>query len=183
VSVGMRKNVLKARWVRAKTSSGTSPTSDPRQQKKSGTSPSLHVCPPRSKNTLHLDQMSSTLSSSSRRISISRTKLGPGRPQPQQSRNAHFIYRPRRPYVFTQLVMMTDGSSYLHRTTSPQAVFRATKDVRNSPLWNPSSQKLLSVEEDEAGKLRSFRSKFGRSWDAEGTASQTVRIWKTNWLC
>jgi hypothetical protein len=34
-------------------------------------------------------------------------------------------------------------------------------------MWNPSSQKLLNVEEDEAGKLRSFRSKFGRGWDAE----------------
>jgi len=34
-------------------------------------------------------------------------------------------------------------------------------------MWNPSSQKLLNVEEDEAGKLRAFRSKFGRGWDVE----------------
>jgi hypothetical protein len=26
---------------------------------------------------------------------------------------------------------------------------------------------LLNIEEDEAGKLRSFRQKFGRGWDAE----------------
>lgn len=38
-------------------------------------------------------------------------------------------------------------------------------------MWNPSSQKLLSVEADEAGKLRRFREKFGRGWDA--TASGT----------
>lgn len=46
-------------------------------------------------------------------------------------------------------------------------VYKSTKDTRNSPLWNPSSQKLLNVEQDEAGRLRAFRSKFGRGWDAE----------------
>jgi len=85
----------------------------------------------------------------------------------QQTRHATLLRRPKRPYTFTQLITLTDGSSYLHRTTSPAPVYRATKDARNSPMWNPSSQKLLSVEEDEAGKLRAFRSKFGRGWDVE----------------
>ena len=84
----------------------------------------------------------------------------------QQIRNATLLRRPKRPYTFTQLITLTDGSSYLHRTTSPAPVYRATKDIRNSPLWNPSSQKLMNIEEDEAGKLRSFRAKFGRGWDA-----------------
>jgi len=84
----------------------------------------------------------------------------------QQIRNATLLRRPKRPYTFTQLITLTDGSSYLHRTTSPAPVYRATKDIRNSPLWNPSSQKLLNIEEDEAGKLRRFRAKFGRGWDA-----------------
>lgn len=48
-------------------------------------------------------------------------------------------------------------------------MYKSTKDIRNTPLWNPSSQKLLDVEEDEAGKLAAFRAKFGRGWDAEGT--------------
>lgn len=34
-------------------------------------------------------------------------------------------------------------------------------------MWNPSSQKLANVEEDEAGRLRAFRKRFGRGWDAE----------------
>lgn len=34
-------------------------------------------------------------------------------------------------------------------------------------LWNPSSQRLLNVEADEAGRLRAFRERFGRGWDAE----------------
>ena len=84
----------------------------------------------------------------------------------QQIRHATLIRRPKRPYTFTQLVTLSDGSTYTHRTTSPSPIYKSTKDTRNAPLWNPSSQKLLSVEADEAGKLRAFREKFGRGWDA-----------------
>lgn len=83
-----------------------------------------------------------------------------------QVRHATLLRRPKRPYTFTQLVTLSDGSTFLHRTTSPAPVYKSTKDQRNTPLWNPSSQKLLNVEEDEAGKLAAFRAKFGRGWDA-----------------
>lgn len=86
-----------------------------------------------------------------------------------QCRHATLLRRPKRPYTFTQLITLSDGSTYTHRTTSPAPVYRSTKDIRNHPLWNPSSQKLLNVEEDEAGRLRAFRAKFGRGWDAEVT--------------
>ncbi|OQO08044.1 hypothetical protein B0A48_06837 [Cryoendolithus antarcticus] len=66
------------------------------------------------------------------------------------------------------MITLSDGSTFLHRTTSPQPIYRSTKDTKNSPLWNPSSQKLASVEEDEAGRLKRFRGRFGRGWDAEG---------------
>jgi hypothetical protein len=85
----------------------------------------------------------------------------------QQVRHASLMRRPKRPYTFTQLVTLSDGSTFVQRTTSPQPVYRSTKDVRNNPLWNPSSQKLLNVEEDEAGRLKRFRGRFGRGWDAE----------------
>ncbi len=85
----------------------------------------------------------------------------------QQVRHATLIRRPKRPYTFTQLVTLSDGSTYTHRTTSPAPVYISTKDTRNTALWNPSSQKLLNVEADEAGRLRAFREKFGRGWDAE----------------
>ena len=85
----------------------------------------------------------------------------------QQIRYASAIRRPKRPYTFTQLVTLSDGSTYTQRTTSPAPVQISTKDIRNSPLWNPSSQKLLSIEADEAGRLRAFREKFGRGWDAQ----------------
>lgn len=84
-----------------------------------------------------------------------------------QLRHASLLRRPKRPYTFTQLVMLSDGSTFLHRTTSPAPLYKSTKDTRNTPLWNPSSQRLLNIEEDEAGKLRAFREKFGRGWDAE----------------
>ncbi|GAB7337738.1 hypothetical protein MBLNU457_g3017t1 [Dothideomycetes sp. NU457] len=92
--------------------------------------------------------------------------------QPQQVRHASLLRRPKRPYTFTQLVTLSDGSTFLQRTTSPAPVVRSTKDVRNSPMWNPSSQKLANIEEDEAGRLARFRERFGRGWDAETTAAQ-----------
>lgn len=95
----------------------------------------------------------------------------------QQVRHASLLRRPKRPYTFTQLVTLSDGSTFVQRTTSPQPVYRSTKDVRNNPLWNPSSQKLLNIEEDEAGRLKRFRGRFGRGWDAEAVAdSEAVRF-------
>ena len=81
-------------------------------------------------------------------------------------RNARLLRRPKRPYTFTQLVTLSDGSAFTIRTTSPQPVYRSTRDTRNAPLWNPSSKELLNVEEDEAGRLAGFRARFGRGFDA-----------------
>jgi hypothetical protein len=91
-----------------------------------------------------------------------------------QIRHATLLQRPKRPYTFTQLVTLSDGSSFVQRTTSPLPVYKSTKDIRNTPLWNPSSQKLLNVEEDEAGRLKGFREKFGRGWDAEAAGTPEV---------
>jgi hypothetical protein len=66
-------------------------------------------------------------------------------------------------------VTLSDGSTYTQRTTSPAPIYKSTKDTRNTPLWNPSSQRLLNLETDEAGKLRAFRERFGRGWDAKTT--------------
>lgn len=32
-------------------------------------------------------------------------------------------------------------------------------------MWNPTLQKLMDVEEDEAGRLQAFRERYGRGWD------------------
>lgn len=88
----------------------------------------------------------------------------------RQVRYASLLRRPQRPYTFTQLVTLSDGSTYTQRTTSPQPVYKSTKDSRNHPLWQPSLRSLRDVEEDDAGRLQSFRRKFGRGWDIEASA-------------
>ncbi|KAK1149274.1 hypothetical protein N8T08_006496 [Aspergillus melleus] len=83
-----------------------------------------------------------------------------------QCRHATLLRRPKNPYTFTQLITLSDGSTFTHRTTSPAPVYRSTRDTRNSLLWNPSSSKLMNVEDDEAGRLAAFRARFGRGFDA-----------------
>src|SRR5271156_4305318 len=82
-------------------------------------------------------------------------------------RNARVLRRPKRPYTFSQLVTLSDGSAFMMRTTSPLPVYRSTRDTKNAPLWNPNSKELLNVEEDEAGRLAGFRARFGRAFDSE----------------
>lgn len=84
----------------------------------------------------------------------------------QQIRHATLIRRPKRPYTFTQLVTLSDGSTFTHRTTSPAPVYTSQKDSRNTPLWNPSLHKVLTADSDEAGRLKAFRDKFGQGWNA-----------------
>lgn len=84
-----------------------------------------------------------------------------------QVRHATFVPRSRRPYTFTQLVQLSDGSTYTMRTTSPMAIFKSTKDTRNHAVWQPSDPSLRNVEVDEAGKLAAFRARFGRGWDVD----------------
>ncbi|KAK9780164.1 hypothetical protein SCAR479_02801 [Seiridium cardinale] len=80
--------------------------------------------------------------------------------------------RRKRPYLFTQLVQLSDGSTYTMRTTSPYALYKSTKDTRNHLMWNPSAKELKNVEVDEAGKLAAFRGRFGRSWDLPAGAEE-----------
>ncbi|KAJ3113777.1 hypothetical protein HDU96_002916 [Phlyctochytrium bullatum] len=62
----------------------------------------------------------------------------------------------RNPYTFLQTVVMSDGSTFTIRTTSPKATVKLTKDTRNHPLWNPSS-----VVVDKSGELSKFQQRFG----------------------
>ncbi|KAI1632725.1 hypothetical protein F4809DRAFT_626324 [Biscogniauxia mediterranea] len=113
-------------------------------------------------------------------ITTTTTTTPPAPPAPSSSRApfstsprlaADIIRRPRRPYTFTQLVQLSDGSTYTARTTSPHAVYKSTKDTRNHVLWQPRERSLRNVEVDEAGKLAAFRGRFGTMWDADAGAS------------
>ena len=96
----------------------------------------------------------------------------------QQTRQASLYRRPLRPYTFTQIVQLSDGSTYTQRTTSPLPVLRSTKDTRNTLLWQPTLASLRNVEKDEAGRLAAFREKFGRGWDAGGERTMPVPQWE-----
>ncbi|KAK3988339.1 hypothetical protein QBC44DRAFT_329613 [Cladorrhinum sp. PSN332] len=92
-----------------------------------------------------------------------------------QTRNATFVLRHRRPYQFTQLVQLSDGSTFTVRTSSPASLYKSAKDSRNHVLWQPSDKSLRNLEVDEAGKLAAFRERFGRGWDmADGAAAEEV---------
>ncbi|KAK7994856.1 hypothetical protein PG990_013629 [Apiospora arundinis] len=87
--------------------------------------------------------------------------------QQTQTRNATLIKRPKRPYAFTQVIQLSDGSTFTMRTASPHSLYKSTKDTRNHLMWNPSEKSLKNVEVDEAGKLAAFRERYGRGWDAQ----------------
>ncbi|PHH60991.1 hypothetical protein CDD81_957 [Ophiocordyceps australis] len=80
-------------------------------------------------------------------------------------RHATIIPRARRPYTFTQLVRLSDGSTYTVRTTSPLPLYRSIKDTCNTVLWQPSDYAMRNIEQDDAGKLAMFRQRFGRGFD------------------
>lgn len=115
----------------------------------------------------------SALSSTSTTATTPRVPLAHA-PQPssQQVRHASYVLRSRRPYQFTQLVQLSDGSTYTMRTTSPVALYKAAKDSRNHILWQPSEKSLRNVEVDEAGKLAAFRERYGKAWDLGGPSTQ-----------
>ncbi|RKU44901.1 hypothetical protein DL546_001717 [Coniochaeta pulveracea] len=84
------------------------------------------------------------------RPTTSSSSSSPSSLRTHQIRHATFVPRSRRPYTFTQLIQLSDGSTYTTRTTSPLAIFKSTKDTRNHALWQPSDSSLRNVEVDEA---------------------------------
>ncbi|POS81047.1 mitochondrial ribosomal protein [Diaporthe helianthi] len=91
----------------------------------------------------------------------------------QQVRHATEVVRPKRPYTFTQIVQLSDGSTYTTRSTSPAPVLRSTKDTRNHLTWQPSEASLKNIEVDEAGRLASFRGRFGSMYDLADDTDDT----------
>jgi len=65
--------------------------------------------------------------------------------------------------MFPQRVMLADGSTYTHWTTSPKSAIRLTRDTTNNPTWNPAVKTDAGavLEEEQAGRMGRFRRKFG----------------------
>lgn len=76
-----------------------------------------------------------------------------------------------RPQMFTQNVVLSDGSTYAKLTTSPRHSVRLTKDIRNAPLWNPDAGKSLNQEEN--GRLARFKGRFA-GYAGDETRTETA---------
>ena len=97
-------------------------------------------------------------------------------PQSQQTRlvssspyGRTHVWKHRRPNlpnpivpIFPQRVVLSDGSSFTHYTTSPRSHIRLTRDLTNNPLWNYGRSKggLFEDEEGSSGRMGRFRRKF-----------------------
>ncbi|OLY80975.1 54S ribosomal protein L36, mitochondrial [Smittium mucronatum] len=83
------------------------------------------------------------------------------RPRKQESL-AHSTFKmqqdQRLPETFNQRIVLSDGSSYMVRSTSPKLTVKLSKDTRNHHLWNPQSKYDLN---DEGGHLSKFNKRFG----------------------
>ena len=64
--------------------------------------------------------------------------------------------RTYRPPVFTQHLVLSDGSTITRLTTSPRPSIRSTRDLRNSTLYNPDSK----VGMEDSSRLMKYREKF-----------------------
>ena len=63
---------------------------------------------------------------------------------------------------FPQRVVLADGSTFVHWTTSPRSHIKLTRDTTNNPIWSPwlASSNPEDVEGASAGRLGRFRRKF-----------------------
>ncbi len=74
--------------------------------------------------------------------------------------------------VYAQKIVLSDGATYTKYTTSPKSHLRLTKDIRNTPLWNPGAGKQMGQE--ETGRLARFRGRFGAEFTEEDNDSWLV---------
>src|SRR5262245_44306171 len=73
------------------------------------------------------------------------------------------------PTMFNQRIVLSDGSTYNMRASSPRAQVVLSKDTRNHPAWNPS-QANVSLQ-DESGRLARFARKFGDMGDFDDVSA------------
>jgi len=64
---------------------------------------------------------------------------------------------------FPQRVVRSDGSTFIHWTTSPRSVIRLSRDVTSNPLWNVGMISASGVQEESetSGRLGRFNRRFG----------------------
>lgn len=92
---------------------------------------------------------------------------------------------PAAPPLFSQQVVLADGSSFTHWTTSPRSVYKLTKDLSNHPLWYPNRVASRDLQ-DEFGRIGKFKSKYAGfsagDDDAEGAGGSAFVGELEDWM-
>ncbi|KAJ3207507.1 hypothetical protein HDU67_007434 [Dinochytrium kinnereticum] len=79
------------------------------------------------------------------------------------------LLKGKHPHTFLQTIVLSDGSTFTLRSTSPKTFMKLTKDTRNHAVWNPSS-----VVVDKSGELSKFQQRFGDLGDLMEMSSTIV---------
>jgi len=88
----------------------------------------------------------------------------------QQSRSyKNQVYR--KPQVFKQTIVLTDGSTFELMSTTPRKTIRLTRDKFNHSLWNGRRR---SVEEESNQQLAKFRRSFAGALGGKDAMKQMV---------
>jgi len=88
----------------------------------------------------------------------------------QQSRSyKNQVYR--KPQVFEQTIVLTDGSTFTLTSTTPRKIYRLTRDKFNHPLWNGRRH---GDEEDANKQLAKFRRSFAGALGGKEAMRQMV---------
>lgn len=76
----------------------------------------------------------------------------------------HRAFKLPKPFVpqFPQRVVLSDGSTFVHSTTSPRSIFKMTRDTRNNPIWNAF---VATESEDMQGKATGRMGRYSRKFE------------------
>lgn len=71
----------------------------------------------------------------------------------------------RKPEVFNQTIVLSDGSSFKLMTSSPRKTYRLARDKFNNPLW--TGRRRSSEEDAQNQQLSRFRRAFNKGLGGE----------------
>src|SRR5271170_3447687 len=78
----------------------------------------------------------------------------------------------RKPEVFHQTIVLSDGSSFKVMTSSPRKAYRLTRDKFNNPLW--TGRRRSSEEDAQNQQLSRFRRAFTKGLGGEEGMQELV---------
>lgn len=87
--------------------------------------------------------------------------------------------RPTIYHQFDTLVELSDGLVIRRRSQAPKDEIRMISDQRNSQLWNPTRQDLVTSDPNATGKVSKFQQKYAE-FGLENKPNETGKAPTTN---